>query len=525
MIQTNLYEDIAERRLRPLRWYQEPAIPMFRDSVRHGNKKIVGQAPCGFGKTILAAHLIDSSMKKGNRVLFTCPRISLVDQTLKSFELQGIKDIGVMQADHPRTNPMCKLQIACLDTLYSRTDYDMNFGFVIIDEAHLVDDRLYKLFSNWDVVLGLTATPWKKGLGLHYSDLIVLSTIKDMIAHHEKDPSVGLVPVRGKGPNWDLLMGIDKLKKGDDGEFREKGASLFMDRKEVIADVVETWLKTRQEGDHPGNRTFLFTPTRINAKNLQEAFFAQGINFGYIDAFTSNRLPIFEAFRERRIEGIASVGCLTTGVDEDVRCIIDAALSNNESTIVQKIGRGLRPAEGKDYLYLLDHTGNANRFGWFADIFHDKLDTTPPHVKGSAYEQDEAAPKNAKAKQCNVCRTILPRGAFKCPACGNPVVFDDIVTIKGDLIDLEKNKKTAKKRKREYSTAEKEEWYNGLLWLVRERGKSDGLAWHRFNDKFGHFPSGYAKTPVPPSFEVEQWEKSQRIRWAKSQNKNKAAVA
>src|ERR1019366_7697367 len=112
--------------LRPFRWYQEPAIPMFRQAVKEGHKKIVGQAPCGYGKTVIAAHLAVSSMQKGNKVLFACPRISLVDQTLESFDDQGIHDIGILQANHKRTNPMCQLQIACFDTLYSRDlpDFD-----------------------------------------------------------------------------------------------------------------------------------------------------------------------------------------------------------------------------------------------------------------------------------------------------------------------------------------------------------------------------------------------------------------
>jgi len=81
---------------------------MFRDAVKHGHAKIIGQAPCGFGKTVLAAHLAVSSIRKGNKVLFACPRISIVDQTYESFEQQGIRDIGVMQADNRRTNPMAQ---------------------------------------------------------------------------------------------------------------------------------------------------------------------------------------------------------------------------------------------------------------------------------------------------------------------------------------------------------------------------------------------------------------------------------
>ena len=499
--------------LHPFRWYQEPAIPMFRQAIKDGHKKIVGQAPCGYGKTVIAAHLAVSSMKKGNRVLFACPRISLVDQTLASFEDQGINDIGILQANHRRTNPMCQLQIACFDTLYSRELPD--FNFVILDEIHLADARMWKLMERWKVVLALTATPWKKGLGLHFSKLIVLSTIADMLEYHEKDPSVGLVPVRGIGPNPELLKGVNQIKTGNDGDFQEKPAAAFMDKKEIIADVVETWLRTRQDGSHPGDRTFLFCPTRINAKNLQEAFNAAGIKFGYIDAFTSERSPIFKKFRAREIQGIASVGCLSTGVDEDVRCIIDAALKRKESDIVQAIGRGMRPAEGKEYMWLNDHTGNANRFGWFADIFHEKLDTTPPHIKGSAYEQEDAAPTEVKRKQCAVCRSFLSRGAFKCNVCGNVMVVDDTVTIDGELVDLDhaKIKPVKKPKKDRLHKSEEQAFYSGLIDFGQRRGFKPGWAANKFKERFGVWPQKLEVVPMTPRKTVKEFIAESARRW------------
>jgi superfamily II DNA or RNA helicase len=297
-----------------------------------------------------------------------------------------------------------------------------------------------------------------------------------------------------------------------------------MDKKEIIADVVETWLRTRQDGSHPGDRTFLFCPTRINAKNLQEAFHAQGIEFGYIDAFTSERSPIFKKFRAKEIQGIASVGCLSTGVDEDVRCIVDAALKRKKSDIVQAIGRGMRPAEGKEYLWLNDHTGNANRFGWFADIYHEKLDDTPPHVKGSAYEKDESAPTEVKRKQCSVCREFLPRGAFKCPNCGNVMVVDDVVTLDGELVDLRSAgaERKAKKERKEKAKKEKTElderrkYYGWMLHIGLERGFKPGWANHRFHEKFGRWPDGLKAVARKPPKEIREQERKRAIEYRKA---------
>jgi superfamily II DNA or RNA helicase len=465
-------------------------------------------------------------MKKGNRVLFACPRISLVDQTLESFEEQGIRDIGIMQANHKRTDSSCKLQIACFDTLYSRDVPD--FDFVILDEIHLADARMWKLMERWKIVLALTATPWKKGLGLHFSKLIVLSTISDMLEYHEKDPSVGLVPIKGIGPKPEFLREIEHLKTGEDGDIQEDAAQHFMDKTEVVADIVDTWMRTRQEGNHPGDRTFVFARRRITAVHFQEAFRAQGIKFDYIDAFTSNRSPIFKRFRAKESQGIVSVGCLSTGVDEDVRCIVDAAPRKNQADIVQALGRGMRPAEGKEFCYLCDHVGNANRYGWFADIFHETLDTTPPHIKGSAYEQKEEAPQEVKRKQCSVCREFLPRGAFKCPTCGNQIVVDDTVTIAGELVEL-RQAKAAKKAKKELAEKEKaaraekkkqrepQAFYSGLLDFAERRGFKDGWAQHKFFEKYGAWPDKLRKVPMTPRKAVKEFIAESSRKWRQQQ--------
>ena len=44
--------------------------------------------------------------------LFTVPALSLVDQTMRAFWEEGIRDIGVIQASHPMTDWSRPVQIA-----------------------------------------------------------------------------------------------------------------------------------------------------------------------------------------------------------------------------------------------------------------------------------------------------------------------------------------------------------------------------------------------------------------------------
>ena len=51
-------------RMRPLRPRQLAAITGIKDAIRDGHKRIILQAPTGFGKTLTAAHIIAAALKK-----------------------------------------------------------------------------------------------------------------------------------------------------------------------------------------------------------------------------------------------------------------------------------------------------------------------------------------------------------------------------------------------------------------------------------------------------------------------------
>src|SRR5271165_1120257 len=81
--------------LLPLRPLQERAMESLRQSLRNGKKRPIIQAATGFGKTVLAAHIVTGALKKGKRVAFVAPFISLIDQTFDRFVENGI-DINAM---------------------------------------------------------------------------------------------------------------------------------------------------------------------------------------------------------------------------------------------------------------------------------------------------------------------------------------------------------------------------------------------------------------------------------------------
>jgi len=60
---------------RELRPNQVKAIEMLRQSLGSGKRRPVLQAPTGFGKTRLAAAVVEGALAKQKRVIFTVPAL------------------------------------------------------------------------------------------------------------------------------------------------------------------------------------------------------------------------------------------------------------------------------------------------------------------------------------------------------------------------------------------------------------------------------------------------------------------
>lgn len=496
-----------EGTLRPLRGRQIPLIDAIRDAVREKHKRIIVQAPTGFGKTIVAAHLMNQSAAKGRRPIFICPAIALVEQTLLSFEAQGIRDIGIIQAQHHRTDWKAQIQIASRDTLVRRKLPEVDFA--IVDEAHDRRQAMTDILNGdaWKdkVVVGLSATPWAKGLGLDWTKLIIAATMAEMI---EDGPPTGLSPFRvySVPPDYEPDMSGVKTVAG---EFAEGATSTVMSDKRLVGNAVEHWLKTRQSGEHPGDHTFLYGVDRNHAKTLMEAFQAEGVSCGYIDGESGpeERLRTFQRYRSGEDKVLANVGVLLTGVDEDVRCMVDCAPTKSEIRHVQKLGRGARLADGKDYLLLLDHAGNCVRLGLPWDIHHDTLDCRKPGEKGEAYADDAPVPKPRK---CRECFAIIPPRVKACPKCGFvPPVFSDVQTVAGELALFDGKAQKVKKEQRSLE----QRWFSSFVYMAERRGFKPGWADMKFKAKFGEFPKGLERRATTPIKAAKEWDAQQTREW------------
>ena len=118
--------------------------------------------------------------KNGRRGILFGGRIKLIYEAWAEFYSAGMP-LGVMQGDHWRANFRAPIQIASIQTL-SRRMYQPPFDVAIVDECHTHYQHLTKLMARNAIFVGLSATPFTKGLGNHYQDLVVPITPSECLA-------------------------------------------------------------------------------------------------------------------------------------------------------------------------------------------------------------------------------------------------------------------------------------------------------------------------------------------------------
>jgi DNA repair protein RadD len=485
-----------------LRDYQTDAIAKLRKSLSSGHKRPVVQLPTGAGKTIAAAEIVRMALEKGKRVLFCVPSLSLIDQTVERFEGHDIWEIGVIQAMHERTDPTQPVQVCSVQTLARRKIPKADL--IIVDECHVLF-KFYEVWFNspeWSNVpiVGLTATPWAKGMGRLYDDLIIGTTTQSLIdQRHLSDFKV-------YAPSSPDLTGVKVVA----GDYNKLQLGQAMDKAPLVADIISTWL---EKGEN--RPTICFAVNRVHAKHIQTLFLEAGVPTGYMDAFTdiADRAVIAKQFADGELRIVCNVGVLTTGVDWDVRCIILARPTKSEILYTQMIGRGLRTAKGKDHCLILDHSDTTLRLGFVTDIAYDRLDDG----KGKGVSEREK--KIALPKACSKCAFLKPPRTPVCPACGfkaEPV--DTVESVTGELLELRRD---GKQQKPVYTTQEKETFYGELRGYAITRGFKDGWSYWAYKDKFGVGPANTFKNiSLAPSAATLSWIKHRNIVKAKQRDKH-----
>ena len=484
--------------------HQDKAINDLYGSFKQGMTRPLLYAATAVGKTVIAAHIVARALDKGKKVVFVVPYTALINQTARSFMKQGLPQPGIIQASHEWTNYKKRLQIASIQTL-ARRGFPQDVDLFIIDECHLVFKAMVDHLNDCDTpVIGLSGTPFSRGLGRTYDNLIKTKSMSDLIDDGFLSQYIVYAPDQ---PDLTAVT----VRKGD---YVEKEIAKVMSEAKITGSITNTWIK--RGNNEP---TLCFACNVAHANHLHKEFAQLGISSTVITAKTQHdeREEIFKAFKDGEIKILINVGVLVAGFDSDVRCLIYARPTKSMIVFTQIIGRSLRTADGKSHAIILDHTGTFQSLGFPEEYEFDELCTLEKGEKATpkAREKIEKLPK-----PCPKCDVLKEAGQHECFKCGfTPVFSENVEQEDGELHEITRSRKITQK-------VDKQRIYSELLGfqqaqLIKGKGCSDGRIAHIYKEMVGVWPRSLNKKILSPSDQVLGFIKHKQIAFAKSRNKGK----
>lgn len=498
-----------------LREYQLSAVEMVRQGIREGHRKQVVMAPTGAGKTEIACHLLQECRKKHSRAMFIVDRVVLVDQTSERLDMYGIEH-GVIQSGHWRTRLHEKIQICSAQTLERRGIPD-DVAVVFVDEAHCMRKLVTEFISETDaIVVGLTATPFTKGMAKVYTNLINVTTMNKLVEQEF------LVPLKMYAAKAIDVKGM-KVVAGEwaEKEIEQRGI-------EIVGDIVAEWqAKTVEHFGGPA-KTIVFSATVDHGEELCKQFNAAGFRFeqiSYRDAGDSRRRELIEEFRkpDSSIHGLVSCEVFTKGFDvSDVKIGISARpYRKSIASHIQQMGRVMRPSAGKEYGVWLCHSGNVLRFKEDVDTIFEEGLTELDDGRLEDKTRKEPTEEEKKESKCPACGLVMARQLRKCPQCGHERPRATLVEHKpGEMVEV-----VGKAASKKYTWEQKKTFIAGLRAYAKIHGYQPGWVAHKYQAKFGVWPNDPRVRDVRAdvvTVDVSNFIRSQQIRFAKTKQKGAA---
>lgn len=496
-----------------LRPYQHQLVESVRESLRTGHRRVMAYLPTGGGKTRVATAIAQMSLTKSNgRVIVLANRKQLVHQFAAALRGAGL-DVGILQGENT-AGLHHRVVVASIDTVHARGCIFDDVALFIIDEAHAVagSEKYRRLLFRYNRVpcIGLSATPFARGLGRPYPELADRALFEDLVIGATVQGLVDdgfLTGIEIYCPSAPDMSGAKTVRTAEgEQDYRQADIDKATDKPELIGDVVGHWMRLAE-----GRKTICFASSIAHSQHVVEQFRASGVSAEHLDCYMDDetRQDILTRFEHGDFTLLSNVSLLSEGFDvPDTACMILARPTKSLTRFLQMVGRVLRPADGKTHALLLDHSGSVERIGHPFDDLPLVLCDGKPNKSGQQERQ------NPTPKPCAKCKFVKPAGTHECPKCGfAPQRRSDVEIQPGELRKLER------KAKKPATPDHKQHVYSQLLHIARNRNYSTGWAGNQYRAMFGVWPRNMRDVQAAPTTELLNWVKSQQIRFAKTRQK------
>ncbi|MDI3282135.1 DEAD/DEAH box helicase family protein [Polyangium sp. 15x6] len=344
---------------------QREALAALAQSRAEGRNRALCVLATGLGKTWLAAFDVTAFAEKhGNRprVLLLAHREELLLQAAATFRRQ-LRDARVRfgwfvgdRSDLGGDILFASVQKLSRPEHLARLTPDA-FDYVIVDEVHhgtapsyrSIIDRLNPRF-----LLGLTATPER-------ADGADVAGLFDDHVAYQADLGIGI--------QRKLLVPFTYFGLKDDTDYENVP---FRNRRfapEALEQAIDTDARLqrmfRAWQEHPGQRTLVFCGSIRHADHASGFLTKQGIRAAAVHSGPTSaaRDSAIAALVDGTLDALCTVDLFNEGIDiPTIDRVVMLRPTESPVVFLQQLGRGLRFADGKTRLVVLDFVGNHRVF-------------------------------------------------------------------------------------------------------------------------------------------------------------------
>ena len=355
-----------------LRDYQKQAVRNAVQYFKKDRSPVVIVLPTGAGKSLVIAEL--ARIARG-RVLVLAHVKELVEQNHAKYQSYGLQ-AGIYSAGLGQKDDQEKVIFGSIQSVArAPNEFFDSFSLLVIDECHRVAEQgetqyqevIAKLRDKSPelCILGLTATPYRLGLGWIYETSFageVKSRAKRFFKHCVFELPLGYmikhgfltIPVKVDIPV--TCYDFSELTDGDRPYTENEIEKILKGQKRLTPLIIRNIVDIAQRFDRKG--VMIFSASVKHAEEVMTYLPSGDARLVLGDTPQDERDQIIEHFKQKRFKYLVNVSVLTTGFDAphvDVIAILRPTESN--ALYQQIVGRGLRLSEGKKDCYILDYTG------------------------------------------------------------------------------------------------------------------------------------------------------------------------
>ncbi len=438
------------------RGYQYDLFHMIRDAYKQ-YRCVLAEAPTGSGKSVLMSLIVDSFINLSKKWKLDRHLYFLVDEKFLLWQFSGhLTKWNIAHdiiGDGMREGRHVNIHVCTIQTL-AKYPPEKDPAMFIVDEAHFsTAPRYMDLFYKYpdSKILGLTASPetgsgrglaadWLKDennipvlddadLPINNGNGIFDIMVESPVSMRQLTELGWLSPIRYYGVP---IKGIEGLHMAQ-GEYKPGEVEKLLRERGTFGDAI----KEMQKFPEVKNHVLYFCKSVKSCYDMEIVLNSAGYTAEVLEGKLTRkeRKRVMKNFETGTTQILITCRMVLKGVDLPFLLMaVDLAPTPSRGTQRQKVGRGTRPAPGKECFIYLDMVGNHRVFPG-SDIY-GKIEW---NFSSDKYNKKPSG--TGEENVCPLCYALIPIDSTVCPECGAekkkvPKKLKKEKHLKGDLVEI-----------------------------------------------------------------------------------------